>query len=189
MSRFKIKERVLSLSLIATLAFCIVCSGSIVKAADIQDSNFKSINDIKDIKNQEDIKSIKVPNEIQTMASPASSLYATGSTISNNTLRISTWYYYGLNRIYTMYLDNSAYYVNFYHVNNENAVYALQCSLNTLVDGSKLEVDGSFGTLTHSKLLRFQGEAGLEQDGSCGPATWRKINSLLPWIFEGKYYP
>lgn len=53
------------------------------------------------------------------------------------------------------------------------SVKAMQILLNG--NGAELDVDGSFGGATDRALKAYQGTAGLEQDGSCGGKTWRKL--------------
>lgn len=36
-------------------------------------------------------------------------------------------------------------------------------------------IDGSFGPGTKTAVIKFQADAGLSQDGSCGPATWDRM--------------
>lgn len=60
-------------------------------------------------------------------------------------------------------------------------VESLQGALN-LWEGSKLSVleeDGIFGGQTHGKVLEFQREAGLVQDGIVGPNTWKELAPLI----------
>ena len=38
-------------------------------------------------------------------------------------------------------------------------------------------IDRSFGPATKQAVIKFQADAGLAQDGSCGPATWNKLFS------------
>ncbi len=54
-------------------------------------------------------------------------------------------------------------------------VAEMQRLLNRSDTYSNLNVDGVFGTLTESVLIRYQGEHGLVKDGVCGARTWAKL--------------
>lgn len=41
--------------------------------------------------------------------------------------------------------------------------------------GYKIICDGDFGPVSQQALISFQGEAGIEKDGRCGPMTWAKL--------------
>ncbi|MET9149481.1 peptidoglycan-binding domain-containing protein [Streptomyces sp. NPDC057197] len=62
-----------------------------------------------------------------------------------------------------------------------DAVKAVQCALNRSVRGTNLAVDGIFGNQTHDAVVRFQGCAGLSQDGIVGPKTWRQLDIWSDW--------
>lgn len=57
------------------------------------------------------------------------------------------------------------------------AVEELQERLNAASYRNKktLEVDGEFGPLTQSQVIRFQMDRGLEPDGEVGPITWAAL--------------
>ena len=54
----------------------------------------------------------------------------------------------------------------------------VQESINSLMNAG-LEVDGNFGSVTESAIIKFQSQYGLEADGVIGPETISKIESLL----------
>lgn len=41
--------------------------------------------------------------------------------------------------------------------------------------GRTVTIDGSFGSITRSKLTEWQAAAGIGADGICGPKTWRTL--------------
>ena len=55
-----------------------------------------------------------------------------------------------------------------------DAVKAMQTLLN-LRDKAGLDVDGSCGPASDAAIRAFQRKHGLAVDGSCGPATWAKL--------------
>ena len=59
-----------------------------------------------------------------------------------------------------------------------NGVKWVQWYLNKAI-GAGLDVDGSFGSLTRSAVLKFQKKYGLSQDGIVGPVTRGKMKSLV----------
>ncbi|MER8100629.1 peptidoglycan-binding domain-containing protein [Kitasatospora sp. NPDC094016] len=61
---------------------------------------------------------------------------------------------------------------------NNDAVKALQCELNSSLNTTPLNVDGAFGQDTLSRVLRFQACTGLSQDGQVGAQTWAKLDSV-----------
>ena len=61
-----------------------------------------------------------------------------------------------------------------------DAVKTLQTRLKELgfdCDG----IDGSFGPITEKQVKAFQTERGLDDDGVCGPLTWKAINSFAEY--------
>lgn len=52
------------------------------------------------------------------------------------------------------------------------AVQQAQCYLNNAMSGGNLDVDGDFGSVTKSAVLRFQRCAGIAVDGVVGAQTW-----------------
>jgi lysozyme family protein len=61
----------------------------------------------------------------------------------------------------------------------EHGVAWLQASLNALVPGVKLVVDGSYGRRTTAAVKTFQATNGLDQDGIAGPLTIAAIVDAL----------
>ena len=68
--------------------------------------------------------------------------------------------------------------------NRGEYVTMLQTALNNA--GSKLEVDGKFGSATERAVQSFQLKNNLKQDGICGPKTWA---ALAPYIVMVKPEP
>lgn len=60
---------------------------------------------------------------------------------------------------------------------NKTEVKALQAILAS-AHGHALALDGSFGSATKAAVEAFQKANGLTVDGSCGPATWKKLLGL-----------
>jgi D-alanyl-D-alanine carboxypeptidase (penicillin-binding protein 5/6) len=59
-------------------------------------------------------------------------------------------------------------------------VEALQRTLNKRLDPSpQLGVDGDFGPMTESAVLRFQKENALDENGTVGPEFWRTLGPLV----------
>ena len=58
-------------------------------------------------------------------------------------------------------------------------VKTLQTLLTNL--GFACEIDGSFGADTQKKVLAFQKDRGLEQDGVVGPKTWAALKAFTPY--------
>lgn len=54
------------------------------------------------------------------------------------------------------------------------------------ISGSQLAVDGAFGTLTKSKVVRYQHYAGLTADGIVGVKTWTNMCSTIGVIYKLK---
>lgn len=52
-------------------------------------------------------------------------------------------------------------------------VRLLQSALN--VNGARLAIDGSFGSLTENAVRTFQRSSGISVDGIAGPNTWEKL--------------
>ncbi|MEW2397517.1 peptidoglycan-binding domain-containing protein [Streptomyces sp. NPDC046862] len=52
------------------------------------------------------------------------------------------------------------------------AVQQAQCYLNNAMSSGNLDVDGDFGSVTKSAVLRFQHCAGITVDGVVGAQTW-----------------
>ncbi|MFI9250103.1 peptidoglycan-binding protein [Streptomyces sp. NPDC053069] len=63
----------------------------------------------------------------------------------------------------------------------DDAVKAVQCALNRSVKNANLAEDGIFGKQTRSMVVKFQGCAGLAQDGIVGPKTWRQLDVWSSW--------
>lgn len=49
-------------------------------------------------------------------------------------------------------------------------------------------VDGSFGPSTQSAVRAFQVAENIDADGSCGPTTWRHLNSSLMYLSTDNTY-
>jgi len=54
------------------------------------------------------------------------------------------------------------------------------------ISGSQLDADGAFGTLTKSKVVRYQHYAGLSADGIVGVKTWTSMCSTIGTIHKLK---
>ncbi|MFI2640358.1 peptidoglycan-binding protein [Streptomyces sp. NPDC018610] len=65
------------------------------------------------------------------------------------------------------------------------AVKAVQCALNHSVRNVNLAEDGAFGRLTRNAVVKFQGCAGLAQDGIVGPKTWKELDNWSTWDTSG----
>ncbi|GAA5043939.1 peptidoglycan-binding domain-containing protein [Streptomyces similanensis] len=65
------------------------------------------------------------------------------------------------------------------------AVKAVQCALNRSVRNVNLAEDGAFGQLTYNAVVKFQGCAGLAQDGIVGPKTWKELDNWSTWDTSG----
>ncbi|MEU1805035.1 peptidoglycan-binding protein [Streptomyces sp. NPDC019937] len=59
-------------------------------------------------------------------------------------------------------------------------VKQLQLSLNDLVPGNPIAVDGDFGAITDSRVREFQRHAGITDDGVVETQTWGAITKLAP---------
>lgn len=70
------------------------------------------------------------------------------------------------------------------HMTAGDDVANLQQQLNTLGFDSG-RVDGVFGPDTDHALREFQRNAGLEQDGTCGPEVWRALDRLSRTVKGG----
>ena len=53
-------------------------------------------------------------------------------------------------------------------------VKAMQALLNLHIE-QKIDTDGSFGGDTLDAVKEFQRKVNLDDDGSCGKATWNKL--------------
>ncbi|GAA2674427.1 MULTISPECIES: peptidoglycan-binding protein [Actinosynnema] len=58
-----------------------------------------------------------------------------------------------------------------------SGVREIQCLVNLMVGGKKLDVDGIFGANTDSVIRSIQRCAGLAADGIVGPKTWQALRS------------
>jgi uncharacterized protein (TIGR02594 family) len=54
--------------------------------------------------------------------------------------------------------------------------------LQSMIPGFTGEVDGDFGDITETNVLRYQQTRGLEIDGICGPETWHALYANKPPI-------
>jgi peptidoglycan hydrolase-like protein with peptidoglycan-binding domain len=59
------------------------------------------------------------------------------------------------------------------------AVKILQCLLNAMEAGTKINVDGLFGAKTKSRVLAIQKSSGLKEDGIVGKETWIALMKFL----------
>jgi peptidoglycan hydrolase-like protein with peptidoglycan-binding domain len=59
------------------------------------------------------------------------------------------------------------------------AVKVLQCLLNSAAAGTKLTLDGVFGTKTKNRILAVQKSNGLKEDGIVGQETWNVLLKTL----------
>ena len=59
------------------------------------------------------------------------------------------------------------------------AVKVLQCLLNSAAAGTKLTLDGVFGTKTKNMILAVQKSNGLKEDGIVGQETWNVLLKIL----------
>jgi peptidoglycan hydrolase-like protein with peptidoglycan-binding domain len=66
--------------------------------------------------------------------------------------------------------------VGFGYTTSGNCVKKLQWDLNK-IQNAGLTVDGAFGNLTKSAVVKFQSNHGLTADGICGKNTWSKLDS------------
>jgi len=66
-----------------------------------------------------------------------------------------------------------------------NAVRQVQCEYNWATTGTNIAIDGQFGPITRSAIIRFQGCVGIATDGVVGPITWSHLNY---WA-ASNYYP
>jgi hypothetical protein len=66
-----------------------------------------------------------------------------------------------------------------------DAVVLLQKALNlALTNLNRLEDDGSFGPLTHGRVVEFQGQRKAVRDGVVGPATWAELDSFVKEVLK-----
>lgn len=67
-----------------------------------------------------------------------------------------------------------------YQANYTRAVQAMLMDYSKITKDrlGKDEVDGSYGPATAASVKIFQNSEGLDDDGSCGPKTWAKINEI-----------
>jgi hypothetical protein len=66
------------------------------------------------------------------------------------------------------------------------AVRQAQCEYNWATTGTNIAIDGSFGSITHDAIVRFQQCVGIEDDGIVGPVTWSHLNY---WAASNFYPP
>ena len=66
-----------------------------------------------------------------------------------------------------------------------DAVVLLQKALNLAPTTlNRLEDDGSFGPLTHGRVVEFQGQRKAVRDGVVGPATWAELDSFVKEVLK-----
>ena len=65
------------------------------------------------------------------------------------------------------------------------AVVLLQQALNLApTQEARLEDDGSFGPLTHGRVVEFQGQRKAVRDGVVGPATWAELDAFVKEVLK-----
>jgi len=71
---------------------------------------------------------------------------------------------------------------------SNSGVKALQFTLN-MCFGENLALDGIFGPLTKSALIRAQKAVGTAADGVYGPNTRDRLNAKLKWVVTRDWLP